>query len=266
MIAAMKHHCFSFRRVLGLLGCMAIASCQSTSPTRVLTVSAAASLQAVLEAIAAPFQAAHPELAVVYNFGASGGLQQQIEWGAPVDIFFAAASQPMDVLAAKGAIFPDTREDIVANALVLIAPVNSTLQITALSQLKTAPIDRFAVGAFGHVPAGQYAKQVLDRSGATAPLARKFVFGSTVRGVLTAVEGGSADAGIVYATDAALSERVNILVTIPSSAHDPIRYPIAVVSGSSNPDAARQFIQFLQEDAAQQTFANFGFMPLNAGS
>lgn len=264
----MKHHFLSFFYLPGFLGCLTIASCQSTAQTTTLTVSAAASLQEVLEAIAPQFQAAHPEMAIVYNFGASGALQQQIERGAPADIFFPAAPGPMDALAAEGAIFSDTRQDLVANALVLIAPADSALEITALNQLKTAPIDRFAVGAFGHVPAGQYAKQALDRSGATVPLRGKFVFGNTVRGVLTAVESGGADVGIVYATDAALSRRVKTLATLPDTAHAPIRYPIAVVADSSHPVAARQFVRFLQEDVAQQTFANFGFMPLlpNAGS
>lgn len=226
-----------------------------------ITVSAAASLQDVLEAIAPQFRQAHPTIAVDYNFGASGALQQQIEQGAPADLFFSAAAKQIDALADKGLIVPESRQNLVSNRLVLIAPQNSPLEITDLTQLQDAPIARFAVGEFRSVPAGQYAEQVFESLGLLSALQPKFVFGSNVRSVLGAVASGNADLGMVYATDAALSDRVKVLTTAPAETHEPILYPIAIIAASPNPEVAQTLIDFLAADAAQAIFAEFGFGP-----
>lgn len=265
-----RRRAFLIRSSLGFFAYGAIASCRTAPPAPetgsvqpvTLTVSAAASLQDVLEAIAPQFQAAHPEIALAYNFGSSGALQRQIEQGAPADIFFAAATQQMDALASQGLIHAQTRRDVIANRLVLIAPENSALQVADFTRIEDAPIARLAVGEFRSVPAGQYAEQALEKFALLDPLRSKFIFGSNVRSVLAAVASGSADLGLVYATDAALSDRVKILATVPTDAHAPIRYPIAVLSSSPQPDAAQQFIDFLLAEAARQTFRDFGFTPL----
>ncbi len=243
----------------GPLAVMTNVSSGDASPTTTLTVSAAASLQAALEAIGPQFSAAHPSIAIQYNFGASGALQQQIQQGAPADVFFSAASQQMDALAKAEMILPNSRRDIVANELVLIAPPKTDIAITDLAQLKDINIQRFAVGEFRSVPAGQYAEQVLKELDLLAALQSKFIFGNNVRTVLSAVESGNADLGMVYTTDAALSERVTVLATAPASAHEPIDYPVAIVKETAAPEAAQTFIHFLTTEAAQQTFEDFGF-------
>ncbi|MEM9163467.1 MAG: molybdate ABC transporter substrate-binding protein [Cyanobacteria bacterium P01_F01_bin.4] len=230
----------------------------SDTPVTV-TVSAAASLQDALDAIAPQFSAAYPNIAVDYNFGSSGALQRQIEQGAPADVFFSAATQQMDALLEKGLIVPDSRQDLVANSLMLIAPTNTNLEITALDQLKDADISRFAVGEFRSVPAGQYAEQVFEKLDLLDLLQSKFVFGNNVRSVLAAVEGGNAELGMVYATDAKLSNQVKVLATAPDGSHQPIVYPIAVVQNALNPEAAQTFIEFLTTDTAQEIFEEFGF-------
>ncbi|MGI8932690.1 MAG: molybdate ABC transporter substrate-binding protein [Phormidesmis sp.] len=224
-----------------------------------ITVSAAASLQDALEAIAPQFSTAYPNIAVDYNFGASGALQRQIEQGAPVDVFFSAATKQMDALADKALILPSSRQNLLTNRLVLIAPTASNLNITNLSQLKDTDISRFAVGEFRSVPAGQYAEQVFQKLDFLDALQSKFVFGNNVRSVLSAVESGNADLGMVYATDAALSERVKVILTVPADAHSPITYPIAVVQSSPRPEAAQTFINFLTTEPAQAIFQAFGF-------
>ncbi len=224
-----------------------------------ITVSAAASLQDALEAIAPLFISAHPNIAIDYNFGSSGALQQQIEQGAPADVFFSAATQQMDALAQKGLILLDSRQNLVANTLVLIAANQSSLQITDLSQLKNTDVDRFAVGEFRSVPAGQYAQQSLQKLGLLESLQSKFVFGNSVRNVLSAVESGNADLGIVYASDARLSDQVKVLLTVPPATHPSIVYPIAMIKTTAHPDAAKTFISFLATEAAQQIFEDFGF-------
>lgn len=257
--------------MVGLMACLITQSCTVSqitpvdglsAPSVTLTVSAAASLQDALEAITPPFHQAHPEIAVNFNFGSSGALQRQIEQGAPADIFFSAATQQMDALEQQGLILSPTRRDLIGNTLVLIAPKDSSLAVDHMAQLQHLPIKRLAVGELRTVPAGQYAAQVFTALDVIQPLKSKLVFGHTVRGVLAAVEGGNADLGMVYATDAVVSERVKVLTTAPPASHSPIRYPITVLKASAHPQAARQFIDFLQGDKAQATFATFGFTPI----
>ncbi|MBE9157633.1 molybdate ABC transporter substrate-binding protein [Nodosilinea sp. LEGE 06152] len=242
-------------------GSSALAPHRTEPPAQTveLTVSAAASLQNALEAITPEFQVAYPTISIRYNFGASGALQQQIEQGAPADVFFSAAAKQMDALAAKGLILKDSRQDVLTNSLVLIAPAQSQTAVTDMAQLKDAEVGVVAVGEFRSVPAGQYAEQVFAKLNLLESLRSKLVFSSNVRGVLAAVESGNADVGVVYATDAALSARIKVLATAPAATHQPIVYPIAVVSDSPNPDAAKTFIAFLQTPAAQTKFKQFGF-------
>lgn len=254
----MKRRQFTFF-LLGLLSSWLLFSCSIREQPVTITVSAAASLQDALEAIAPQFSTAYPNIAVDYNFGASGALQQQIEQGAPVDVFFSAATKQMDALVEKSLILPSSRQNLLTNRLVLIAPATSNLNITDLAQLKDADISRFAVGEFRSVPAGQYAEQVLQKLDLLDALQSKFVFGNNVRSVLSAVESGNADLGMVYATDAALSRRVKVIFAVPVAAYSPINYPIAVVQGSPSPEVAQTFIDFLSTAPAQATFQAFGF-------
>ncbi len=252
----------------GLFSWLIAIGCSSSGPAIVsvagpaVTVSAAASLQAALDAIAPAFTAAYPTIAVDYNFASSGALQRQIEQGAPADIFFSAATQQMDALSDKDLIWPDSRQPLIANRLVLIAPAGSTLTITDIAQLKTASVNKVAVGEFRSVPAGQYAEQVFQKLELLDDFQAKFVFGNNVRSVLAAVESGNVDLGIVYATDAALSSQIKVLATVPEEFHQPIVYPIAIVKNTTHPEAAQAFINFLTTDTAQTIFADYGFASL----
>lgn len=224
-----------------------------------LTVSAAASLQGVLDAIAPQFTAAHPNIAVDYNFASSGSLQRQIEQGAPADIFFSAATDHMDALIAKDLIQPSSRQNLVTNRLVVIAPNTSDLAITDVAQLKDAGIDRIAIGEFRSVPAGHYGEQMFQTLNLLDSFQSKFVFGNNVRSVLAAVDSGNVDLGIVYATDAMVSKRVKVLATVPEDLHQPIVYPIAIVKHTAHVNAANTFIDFLTTDPIQTVFIEFGF-------
>ncbi|WP_040655426.1 molybdate ABC transporter substrate-binding protein [Rubidibacter lacunae] len=267
----MKRHSVLTGLLTGTIACLtAFGYCASRSavdgsaatPAVTITVSAAASLQDVLEALTPQFIATHPEIAAHYNFGSSGSLQRQIEQGAPVDVFFSASAEQMEALDDQGLILSTTRRDVVGNHLVAIAPLDSTLEASDLTQLKTAAIDHIAVGEFRSVPAGRYAEQVFATLNLLEPLQSKFAFGNNVRGVLSAVESGNADLGVVYATDAALSDRVKIVATAPAESHQPIRYPVAAIASSVQPEAARAFIAFLQTNVARETFTAFGFAPV----
>lgn len=249
---------FSFLLLSACSG-VPLAMTEASAVPVTITVSAAASLQGVLEAIAPQFSEEHPDIVADYNFGSSGALQQQIEQGAPVDVFLSAAVQQMDTLEEKGAVVSSSRRDLLTNRLVLIAPVSSQLKLSNMAQLATADFERLAVGEFRSVPAGQYAQQVLAKLELLGPLQSKFVFGNNVRSVLSAVESGNAELGLVYATDAALSNRIKVIVTVPDDAHAAIVYPIAIVKNTPSPGAAQNFVDFLTTEAAQTTFTEFGF-------
>ncbi|NEQ52356.1 MAG: molybdate ABC transporter substrate-binding protein [Leptolyngbya sp. SIO3F4] len=224
-----------------------------------ITVSAAASLQDALDTITPLFTKTYPNIAVDYNFASSGALQRQIEQGVPADVFFSAATNQMEKLLKKELILFDSRQDLIGNNLVLIAPITSNLAITDITQLKDTGINQVAVGEFRSVPAGQYAKQAFQTLELLDVFQSKFIFGNNVRSVLTAVESGNVELGIVYASDAVLSNQVKVLTTVPKSLHQPIVYPIAVVQNSHHPEAAQLFIDFLTTDSVQAIFADFGF-------
>jgi molybdate transport system substrate-binding protein len=224
-----------------------------------LIISAAASLQDVLEIANPLFEQANPGIQIEYNFGSSGALQQQIEQGAPVDLFFSAAAKQMDALQEKDLILADTRRDLLTNRLVLIVPANSNSNLTDFAGLTKPDIRKIAVGEFRSVPAGQYAEELFSNLDLLEQLQPKFVFANNVRGVLAAVESGNVDAGLVYLTDAKLSSQVKAIATAPESAVSQIVYPIAVLSNSQHIEASKTYIRFLSSNPAIEIFENAGF-------
>jgi molybdate transport system substrate-binding protein len=224
-----------------------------------LLIAAAASLQDALEELDPMFERTHRGITVNYNFAASGPLQQQIEQGAPVDLFISAASRQMNALQERNLILTNTRRNILTNSLVLVVPRTSTLGLTGFRQLTNANVRRIAVGEPRSVPAGQYAEEVFRNLGLLDQLRPKFVYGNSVRNVLGTVESGNADAGVVYATDARVSDQVRQVATAPNSLHAPIVYPLAVIAASRHQQAARAYAQFLTSSQAQAVFRRYGF-------
>lgn len=220
-----------------------------------LTISAAASMKEALTEINNSFGAA----TISVNYGASGALERQIEQGAPVDVFLSAASKNMDELVKAHLVNAATRRNIAANRLVLVVPADTT-SIHSFRDLNTAKVTRFAMGAPDSVPAGKYAQQVLTNLKIYAAVAPKAVLGKDVREVLTQVELGNVDAGIVYKTDALTSKQVKIVATAPAGLHKPILYPVAVVSDSKNKSAAGAYVRFLAGPVAGKIFKKYGFL------
>ncbi|MBF2029573.1 MAG: molybdate ABC transporter substrate-binding protein [Oscillatoriales cyanobacterium C42_A2020_001] len=227
------------------------------SPT--LLIAAAASLQEALEELDPIFERANSGVTVNYNFAASGPLQQQIQQGAPVDVFISAATPQMNTLQNENLILTDTRRNLLTNDLVLIVPRNSALGLTSFRQLTNSNVRRISVGEPRSVPAGRYAEELLTNLGILKQLRSKFVYGNSVRNVLGSVESGNADAGIVYVTDAKISDRVRRVATAPDNLHSPIVYPIAVIRASRHQQTARAYAQFLQSKQAQTVFRRYGF-------
>jgi len=251
-----------FLLVAGMAGSFAWAGAAEQAAS--ITVSAAISLKDALDELGPIFQLQQHRknggsgTAVTFNYGGSGTLARQIEQGAPVDVFFSAAEKQMDELAAQGLIVADTRHDVVGNALVLIAPAQST-EPRSFQDLTGAAVKRLALGETSTVPAGMYARQTLEHLGLFAALEKKVVYAKDVRAVLTYVETGNADAGMVYQTDANTSKKVRVIAVAPADSHDPIFYPAAVLRDSKNKLAARAFLEFLQGADARAVFQKYGF-------
>jgi molybdate transport system substrate-binding protein len=227
-----------------------------------LTVSAAVSLKDALEAIQVSFAKERPAISLHYNLGASGTLQQQIEQGAPVDIYISASPDQMDALESQGFLLPGTRRNLLRNSMVLIVPAGAPA-IPDFQVLLNPQIRVVALGEPQAVPAGKYAQEILRHFGLYERLTPKLVFAKDVRQVLTYVATGNADAGLVYATDAKISSQVKVSATAPPESHDPIVYPVAILKETQNAAAAKEFVAFLESPEAQADFAKFGFSPEN---
>ena len=222
-----------------------------------LTLSVAASLQDAIVEVEQDYQREHGAVEFRNNFGSSGTLAREIEEGAPVDAFLSAGAKPMDDLQAKDMLVAGTRMNLLRNSLVLIVPRDSKL--TGFDGLDDERVRLLAMGDPAGVPAGQYGRETLTSLQLYDKLRSKIVLGKDVRQVLTYVETGNAEAGLVYATDARISTKVRVAAVAPESSHQPIVYPLAIVAGSRNQEAARAFLAYLTSPSAKAVFARHGF-------
>ncbi len=252
--------------ILALVFCAACSSSEDETATEdqateqvELTVAAAASLTNAMEDITALYAEQAPNVTLNFTYGSSGALQTQIEEGAAVDVFFSAATKQMDALGDKDLIATDARKDLLANEVVLIVPADSTKNITSFADLATDKVSLVAIGDPASVPAGQYAQEVFTTLGTWDAVSAKANLGTDVTTVLTWVENGEVDCGVVYATDAASSDKVKVVCEAPSDSHSPIIYPVAAIKSSANAEAAADFIEFLASDKAMQVFTDYGF-------
>ncbi len=190
-----------------------------------LTVFAAASLTDAMKDVSAQWaKDGHQPLRL--SFGASSTLARQIEQGAPVNLFASADEKWMDYLADKKLIVADTRKDLLGNDLVLVVPADKPQHVTIgpgfdlLGLL--GPNGRIATGDPAHVPVGLYAEQALKKLGMWDAVQPRLARTDDVRAALLLVERGEAPAGIVYATDAAVSKGVMVAGVFPANSHDPV--------------------------------------------
>ena len=230
-----------------------------------ILVAAAASLQATIDNELIPlFEKENPEIAVEGTYASSGDLQHQIESGLDADVFFSAATSNMDTLAEEKLIDEDTVVDLLKNDVVLITPKDSKLGIKSFKDITKA--DTIAIGDPESVPAGKYAKEILTNLGVYNEVEKKASLGASVTEVLSWVAEGSADAGIVYATDAQTEntngddKEVEVVATAEDSMmQTQVVYPVGVVSASTHKDEAKAFEDFLQTDEAKVILEKAGF-------
>ncbi|HAA75693.1 TPA: molybdate ABC transporter substrate-binding protein [Candidatus Latescibacteria bacterium] len=239
-----------------------LALCTPANAERPVTVYAAASLAGVLEELADSARAQGIDLRI--SSGGSSTLARQIEMGAPADLYVSANTQWMDYLDRAGLIEPSTRMDLVGNGLVLIASQDGPDRISLNRGFNIADafLGRVAIADPDHVPGGVYAKQALKRLGWWKRLQNRIAPAVDVRAALALVERGECEMGIVYATDARVSDSVRVAGRIRSDLHEPIVYPIAIVHGKSG-RRTRDALDLLASERSRQILRKHGFKDLS---
>lgn len=225
-----------------------------------ILVAAAASLKNAYEDKLIPmFEEANPGVTVKGTYDSSGKLQTQIEEGLEADVFMSAAKKQMTALDEEGMIASDTITDLLENKIVLIVPTGNEKKLEKFEDIENA--DSIALGDPASVPAGQYAQEALTNMGIWDKIQDKVSFGTNVTEVLNQVAAASADAGIVYATDAAsMADQVEVVAEAPEgSLAKKVIYPVAVVKGTAHEEVAKEFVAFLQTDKAITVFEEYGF-------
>ena len=225
-----------------------------------VNLAAAASLKNVFDDKLIPmFEEKYPGVKVTPTYASSGDLQTQIENGLETDVFMSAANKQMNALVEKGIIDNDTNLQFLENKVVLIVPADSDSNISSFDDLKNVE-GNIAIGDPESVPAGQYAKEVLNNTGVWDDVESKLSLGTDVTAVLNQVAQGSADCGIVYATDANSTDDVKVVCEAPEDALDtPVIYPIAAIKDTNDTNATNAFMDFLQTQEAKDIFVEYGF-------
>ena len=229
-----------------------------------LTIFAAASLTNALTDISAQFEK-EKTAKVTQSFAASSTLAKQIENGAPADVFISADTKWMNYLQDKKLINTGSRKELLGNKLVLIAPKGRgfNVKFDKSFDLSKAFDGRLCTGDIESVPAGIYAKESLTNLKWWDGIKTRIVGAQDVRGALTFVERGECAAGIVYETDARISDKVEIVATFPEESHKPIVYPMAIVANAKNPQLSGDYLTYLQSNTALDIFKKYGFSLIN---
>ena len=222
-----------------------------------LTIFAAASLTEALNEIATLYKVAVPEATLNFNFDSAGKLQIQIENGAEADLFLSAGQKQMDAIAETH-IDTATRKNVLINKVVLIVPQNSTKGIESFEDCLS---DKVSVIAFGNAstPLWDYTQGIFTSLNGWDNITHKASLGTNVKEVLSQVESGSVDAGVVFATDAATGKNVKVVAEAPKGSHKPAIYPAAVLKNSKQPKEAKAFLDYLSSPEATAVFEKIGF-------
>lgn len=252
----MAFHTRLFHTLILLVMQLIIISSAQAADVR---VSAAASLTDVLTELAQSYEKVHPDISIKTSFAGSSTLAKQIENGAPADIFISADKEWADYLEKRSLLNKESRTDLLANDLVMIAPINSQqiIQLTQSFDIAANVKGRLCTGEPAYVPIGKYAQQALEHYGWWKAMAPQMVGTEDVRTALAFVERGECALGIVYKTDALMSKKVKVIASFPADSYLPIVYPGALTKQAGSD--AQSFWQFLQSPAAADVFHRYGF-------
>ena len=226
-----------------------------------VTVFAAASMTDALQQVAKDYAKQNPKNEVVFSFASSSTLAKQIEEGAPADIFVSASNKWMKYLSEKDLTVKETEKVLVGNDLVLIAPVKSAVNSVDIAKgewINALKDSYLSVGDPAHVPAGQYAEEALTKLNLWDKVQDRLARAKDVRGALALVERAEAPYGIVYSTDAKISQQVKTVAVFPADSHKPVVYPVSILKDHDNTDS-RDFLKYLESDAAKKVLVGYGF-------
>lgn len=223
-----------------------------------ILLAAAASLQNCLgDKIIPMFEEKYPNVKVEATYDSSGKLQAQIEEGADVDVFMSAAMKQMKALDDKELMIKDSIIPLLENSIVAIVSKGDKANYNGFEDILKA--DVIAIGDPDSVPAGQYAKEAFENLKMWDQVLAKSSLGTNVTEVLNWVAEGSADAGVVYSTDAAINDKVEIIGSAPEGSVSKVIYPVGVVKKTTKEEESRLFTEFLKSDEAIKVFETFGF-------
>jgi molybdate transport system substrate-binding protein len=239
------------------------AAAQTANPPVTILVAAAASLEySYVQELIPRFQKKYPWITVEGTYDSSGRLQTQIEQGLEADVFMSAAARQMNALADQALISKESIIPLLENKIVLIKPAGIATSVTGFQN--AAQAGAIALGDPASVPAGQYAKEAFTSLGNWAAVEAKASFGSNVTEVLNWVGEGSAEVGVVYATDAATTQKVEIIAEAPAgSLSAKVIYPVGITAASAHPEEAKLFVDFLASGEGLAVFRAYGFSPNN---
>ena len=224
-----------------------------------LVIAAAASLTDVLREIG-KLHGSRSHNKITFSFGASSILARQILEGAPVDFFFSADLEKLGWLDRNGQIEPGTTKKLLSNRLVMVVPKNSAMSIGSPADLLRPDVIKIALAEPSTVPAGIYAREFLEGEGIWERISSKIVPVANVRATLATVGWGNVDVGIVYRTDAAISDEVKIVYEVPGEKGPDITYLAALVKDSKNIKTAHDLLEFVSGDDARKIFETYGFI------
>lgn len=247
-----------------------------------LTILAAASLTDVCNEIKAKYEAEHENVTLNFSYGGSGALQTQIEEGAPADVFLSAATKQMAALDEQGLMDSGSIVQLLENKVVLVVPAgnvvdstntanesgvanltaDSDVAIITFEDVVTDKVTMIGLGEPGSVPVGQYSEEIFENMGILDVVKTKANYGLDVRTVLSWVETGEVDCGIVYATDAYSSDSVKIVAEAPEGSCKQVIYPAGIVKSTENAEAAAEFMAYLQKEEVLALFESYGFTAL----
>lgn len=244
--------------IVSLVGCNQNSQVEKQNEDAMILFAAAASLKNCMDNEIIPmFTEKHPNIKVNTTYDSSGKLQTQIEEGAEIDVFMSAAMKQMNTLNEKGLIMDNSIVELLENKIVLIVPEGSNKPIGAFEDIVNA--ETIAIGDPESVPAGQYAKESLTNLNLWDQVLPLSSLGTNVTEVLNWVAEGSADVGVVYATDAASNDGVKVVAEAPEKSVSKVIYPVGIVKETKNEESARLFTEFLQSQEALNIFKTYGF-------
>lgn len=239
-----------------------LSSCstEAENSRNTLRISAASSLTEAMAVIEEEWQEIQPDTDLTVSYGSSSKLRNQIEQGAPADLFLSASEPDAVKLAEAGLLKEETVVPFAENRLVL-ASRNGAGHSGSLEEILASAQEKIAVGEPGSVPVGRYTKEVLSELGLWEGLDGQLVYAKDARQVLTYTESGNAELGIVYSSDAFSSSDVEVLAELPQGP-EPIVYPAGITTESANAEEAEGFLDFLTGDEGQRILQEFGFSPV----